>query len=462
MDTAQGQVTNAAAAVGATVEVPGVPATQSARAPIAVGHRGLNLTTFDEVWRFASVLAKTDMAPKPYRNKAEDCFIAIQFGLELGLSPMQAVQNIAPINGKPSIYGPLGLALVEASGFLTDKQGAYEGTPYDDDYKYVFMTQRGTRAPHITSFSVAQAKKAGLWSKEGPWKNFPDAMLMWRAIWPNLNFNFADVLRGIAPAEIQQDAIEVTATPTPEPNADVDRADPLRERIGAVRDALHNATNGADRPATEAAIETEASPAGNVEQAEQAEQIHAEQGADRVAQFAIIEQLAGEVDALSPGASHGILLAIGGTTATDDLTGEQIADMQQKLAEVRDQLAAARAATGEGDGAATEHAEQAGPADAPATEATDEDPEARAKAIARVNALVDQIDQVRDGAGGTALYDFLGTMDLDAVALATLLETESKLTTTLSTVKKPEPAQTTKNGAKAEGKPGPKGQRSML
>ena len=42
--------------------------------------------------------------------------IAIMHGLEVGLSPLSALQRIAVINGRPTIWGDGALALVKASG----------------------------------------------------------------------------------------------------------------------------------------------------------------------------------------------------------------------------------------------------------------------------------------------------------------------------------------------------------
>src|SRR3990167_9324795 len=64
--------------------------------------RGLNLTTFDEMWRFAKAVAASGFAPKDMQ-KPESLLVAIEMGLEVGLTPMQAIQNIAVINGRPGL-----------------------------------------------------------------------------------------------------------------------------------------------------------------------------------------------------------------------------------------------------------------------------------------------------------------------------------------------------------------------
>jgi hypothetical protein len=77
--------------------------------------RGLALSSFDDAFRFAGMVAKSDFAPKDFRGKPEACLLAIQHGAELGLTPMQSLQSIAVINGKPSIYGDAAKACCLAS-----------------------------------------------------------------------------------------------------------------------------------------------------------------------------------------------------------------------------------------------------------------------------------------------------------------------------------------------------------
>jgi hypothetical protein len=58
---------------------------------------------------------QSDFAPKDFRGKPESCLLAIQHGAELGLSPMQSLQSIAVVNGRPSVYGDTALAVCKGS-----------------------------------------------------------------------------------------------------------------------------------------------------------------------------------------------------------------------------------------------------------------------------------------------------------------------------------------------------------
>jgi hypothetical protein len=76
---------------------------------------GLALASFDDAFRFSKMVAASEFAPKDFRGKPESCMLAIQHGSEVGLSPMQSLQSIAVINGRPTIWGDAALALVQSS-----------------------------------------------------------------------------------------------------------------------------------------------------------------------------------------------------------------------------------------------------------------------------------------------------------------------------------------------------------
>jgi len=166
--------------------------------------RGLALASFDDAFRFATMVAKSDFAPKDFRGKPESCLLAIQHGSEIGLSPMQSLQNIACINGRPAIWGDAALALCLASPICDGIHETIEGD--GDNMTAVCQTSRkGKDANVVARFSVADAKKAGLWGKSGPWTQYPKRMLQLRARGFALRDAFPDVLKGLVTAEEAQD-----------------------------------------------------------------------------------------------------------------------------------------------------------------------------------------------------------------------------------------------------------------
>jgi hypothetical protein len=168
--------------------------------------RGLALATFDDAWRFWQMVAKTDFAPKDFKGKPEACLLAGQHGAELGLGPMQSLQCIAVINGRPSIWGDAALALVQSSPvceYVTEE--LEEGKEGETLVAVCTAKRRGYPKPTVVRFTVADAKKAGLWGKSGPWTQYPKRMLQLRARGFALRDAFPDVLKGLVTAEEAQD-----------------------------------------------------------------------------------------------------------------------------------------------------------------------------------------------------------------------------------------------------------------
>lgn len=248
----------------ATAEKPATPPADAKSLPATrpvgtVGpvRMGLAPQSFDEGWRMASLMAQSELVPKNFRNKPADVLVAMEMGIELGLPPMQALQSIAVINGRPSIWGDGFLALLMASPSYIDHDEYYEvdGKRVDglapDDLKADKSTavctfiRRNKATPVTRRFSIAQAKKASLWGKEGPWQTYPDRMLMMRArSWAGRDC-FPDVLRGIGTSEEAMDAppeiFEATLPPPKEPqrlSAAATTPAPVRasEPAGAVAD----------------------------------------------------------------------------------------------------------------------------------------------------------------------------------------------------------------------------------
>jgi hypothetical protein len=160
--------------------------------------KGVSLESFEQLWRFATCIAKSPFAPKGMETP-EAIVPAIQLGLEIGLSPMAALQNVAVINGRPGIYGDAALALVRASGLCESYTQKTEGA--GDTLAAVVTSKREGHEPLTHRFSVADAKKAGLWGKSGPWSQYPERMLLFRARGFNLRDNFGDVLKGLRTTE---------------------------------------------------------------------------------------------------------------------------------------------------------------------------------------------------------------------------------------------------------------------
>ena len=182
----------------------------------------------EQIEMLAKIISRSDLAPKDYRGKPENTMVAIMMGQEIGVSPMQAVQGIAVINGRPSVWGDLLLALCRAH---PQCQGIDESLEYDNAGNVIAAVCKARRNNHTQErrFSVEDAKRAGLWTKDGPWKQYPNRMLQMRARGFCLRDVFADALRGLSCAEEQAD-FAVESEPTQRPAAVVAITDQRQAR----------------------------------------------------------------------------------------------------------------------------------------------------------------------------------------------------------------------------------------
>jgi hypothetical protein len=69
----------------------------------------------------------------------------------------------------------------------------------------VCVAKRKNRTEVISKYSVEDAKRAGLWNKQGPWTQYPKRMLQMRARGFALRDAFPDVLKGLITVEEAQD-----------------------------------------------------------------------------------------------------------------------------------------------------------------------------------------------------------------------------------------------------------------
>lgn len=162
----------------------------------------------EEALKFADMLSKSNMVPKEFSGNPGNILVAIQWGMELGLQPMQAMQNIAVINGRPSLWGDSVIALVKASPVC---EYVIEEV---SDTEAVCKVKRRGEPEQVRRFTTSDAKAAGLLGKSGPWTQYPKRMMQMRARSWALRDVFPDVLRGMPVAEELMDTqIERDITP---------------------------------------------------------------------------------------------------------------------------------------------------------------------------------------------------------------------------------------------------------
>src|SRR6185369_7312068 len=139
--------------------------------------------------------------------------VAMQYVMELGLSPMQALQSVAVINNRPVIWGDGALAVVKAHPECEDVIETFEDSEDEEKKLARCVVKRTGKEPVTRTFSVRDAVRAGL--LDGPvWKKYPRRMMAMRARSWAIRDAFPDALKGVGVREEVEDY-----TPTKAANA---------------------------------------------------------------------------------------------------------------------------------------------------------------------------------------------------------------------------------------------------
>ncbi len=196
-----------------------------------VGASGIMIASAQDLKAWSELVHQAGLAP-PSLNTTSKIAVATQFGLELGFTPMRALQCVHVIHGKTGIEGKTMLAVLRAhpmckrircgTGLLEGQNtGWCMGVRADDDEEF------------YEYFSQEDAQIAKLWGSTDTWKKYWKDLLMWKAVSRMANRNFSDVLMGVAIVEdLRSDPIYARnapkdVTPQADEKSDVVEKDPI-------------------------------------------------------------------------------------------------------------------------------------------------------------------------------------------------------------------------------------------
>ena len=150
--------------------------------------------------RLADAICKTEMVPDSLRNRADAVLAVVMAGYELGLGPMQSLQGINMIKGKPSVSPETMRALIMQNGHqLRLTATSTEAT--------LRCHRKDWPADEWDTFtySMDDAKGAGLTGND-TWKKYPRNMLTARVTSEAARAVFSDVISGLhyTPDEVEE------------------------------------------------------------------------------------------------------------------------------------------------------------------------------------------------------------------------------------------------------------------
>jgi hypothetical protein len=159
---------------------------------------GFEFHDIDSMFRAADCFLQSGFAPPSFKTP-QQLVICWARAAELGIRPLQAIDGMNVINGKLGIGGDMALAKVRSTGLLVQSpEVEYSGT--GDDYTCtVGLHRKGDDEPRYFSFSIREAKQAGIYLNN--WPKYPRRMTYYRALGFGLRDLFSDVLKGMVTSE---------------------------------------------------------------------------------------------------------------------------------------------------------------------------------------------------------------------------------------------------------------------
>ena len=169
----------------------------------------------DQQINYAKAMAVSNLLPVTYQNHPENVLVALAQGQALGIAPIQAMNQINVIKGKPALSADLIAALVRRAGHRLRVEG-------DDTYAQVTIIRADDPdyIPKPVRWDIERAKRAGLLGNPS-WQKYPAAMLRARAISEAARAWANDALYGFiyTPEEIDSSWV---------PDADPDTGEPVQ------------------------------------------------------------------------------------------------------------------------------------------------------------------------------------------------------------------------------------------
>jgi hypothetical protein len=194
---------------------------------------------FENAQRIGKALASSALVPKEYQgqNGLANTLVAMEIAGRMGLSPLQVMQNLHIIHGRPSWSSQFIIAMVNGCGRFTPLDFVLKGEGEDQTCYAVakeLKTNKELKGPVV---SITMAKKEGWYGKAGSkWQTMPDLMLRYRAaaFWGRLYV--PEFLVGMKTQEevVEIEAVDVTpaaSSPTSVQALNTRINDPSLERV---------------------------------------------------------------------------------------------------------------------------------------------------------------------------------------------------------------------------------------
>lgn len=156
---------------------------------------------------FAQDLAKSTMIPLQYQNNYANCLVALEYANRTGQSPLQVMQSLNVIQGRPSWDSKALIGMINTSGkYDEDLHFTYGKDDKGEIISCFAWTRKNGEVVEGIPYTMEKAKKEGLLNKNNSfWNKDHVLMLTYRAVSRFASINCPEITLGLYTTEEVRD-----------------------------------------------------------------------------------------------------------------------------------------------------------------------------------------------------------------------------------------------------------------
>lgn len=143
-----------------------------------------SIQSFEDAQRMAKVFVNSSLVPQQFKGDLGSCLIALNMANRMKADPLQVMQNIYIVHGKPSFSSSYLIACFNQCGRYSAIRYKFEGEKGTDTWgcKAVATELATGEILEGVTVTMAMAKAEGWYNKAGSkWKTMPELMMRYRA-----------------------------------------------------------------------------------------------------------------------------------------------------------------------------------------------------------------------------------------------------------------------------------------
>ena len=185
-------------------------------APIGTAVPYTERDAFELSLRQAKVYASADLVPQQYRDNIPNCLIALNMARRIGSDPLQTMQSLYIVQGKPGWSGQFLIATFNQCGKFSAIRYQWKGEAGSKEWGCrAYATEKATgdsiEGPWVT-WKMVEAEG---WNKKAgsKWLTMPEIMFSYRAAAFLVRTHAPEIAMGLATVEEIRDVIDVEPQP---------------------------------------------------------------------------------------------------------------------------------------------------------------------------------------------------------------------------------------------------------